>query len=186
MTSNYIRQKLLELIGQNAYKKGDFVLSSGQKSSYYINGKLVSLHPLGARYIGEIMYAMLPADTVAVGGLTLGADPIVSAITVVSAYTDRLVYGLIVRKQVKEHGTGQTIEGCALAPGSRVVVVEDVVTTGASALLAVGRLREAGYRVEDVFALVDREQGARECYAQAGLKLQALFTISEIMAQFPD
>lgn len=131
------------------------------------------------------MFSMLPADTVGVGGLTLGADPIVSAITVVSAYTDRLIYGLIVRKQVKEHGTGQTIEGCILPPGSRVVVVEDVVTTGASALLAVERLRAAGYRVEDVFALVDREQGAAESYGEAGLRLQALFTIGEIMSHFP-
>ncbi len=185
MTFAANRQKLLELIGQYAYKKGDFVLSSGQKSSYYINGKLVSLHPLGARYIGEMMYALLPADTVAVGGLTLGADPIVAAITVVSAYRERLIYGLIVRKQVKEHGTGQTIEGWQLPPDSRVVVVEDVVTTGASALLAAERLRSAGYRVEDVLAIVDREQGAAERYAQAGLRLQALFRISEIQSQFP-
>lgn len=185
MTFDYNRPRLLELIGQIAYKKGDFVLSSGQKSSYYINGKLVSLHPLGARYIGEMMHALLPPDTIAVGGLTLGADPIVAAITVISAFTDRPVYGLIVRKQVKEHGTGQTIEGMQLPVGSRVVVVEDVVTTGASALLAAERLRGAGYRVEDVLAIVDREQGAGERYEQEGLKLRSLFTISEIRAQFP-
>ncbi|MCS6960754.1 MAG: orotate phosphoribosyltransferase [Pseudanabaenaceae cyanobacterium SKYGB_i_bin29] len=185
MTLDENRAQLLELIGKLAYKKGDFVLSSGQKSSYYINGKLVTLHPQGARYIGEIMHALLPPDTVAVGGLTLGADPIVSAITVVSAYTDRPVYGLIVRKQAKEHGTGQTIEGCSLPPGSRVVVVEDVVTTGASALWAVHQLRGAGYRVEDVFAIVDRQEGAAERFAQEGLQLHALFTIEEIQALFP-
>lgn len=108
-----------------------------------------------------------------------------AAITVISAFTDRPVYGLIVRKQVKDHGTGQTIEGMQLPAGSRVVVVEDVVTTGASALLAAERLRGAGYRVEDVLAIVDREQGAGERYEQEGLKLRSLFTISEIRAQFP-
>ncbi|HAA27746.1 MAG TPA: orotate phosphoribosyltransferase [Cyanobacteria bacterium UBA8553] len=178
------RQLLLELFCQLAYKEGDFVLSSGQQSSYYINGKQVTLHPQGALAIGRLLLSQLPMDTEAVAGLTLGADPIVSAVSVVSALENRPIPALIVRKESKGHGTMAYIEGPSLPAGAKVVVLEDVVTTGQSAMKAVDRLREAGYSVEQVIALVDREQGGAEFYQSAKLKFEAVFSIQEIQKYF--
>ncbi len=175
-----LRQQLLDLFCNLAYQSGDFVLSSGQRSSYYINGKLVTLHPQGALLIGRILLSMLPMDTVAVAGLTLGADPIVSAVSVVSAIENRPLPALIIRKEAKGHGTKAYIEGPNLAAGAKVVVLEDVVTTGQSAMKAVERLRGAGYSVEQVISLVDREQGGAEFYQSVGLKFEAVFSIREI------
>jgi len=179
-----LRQLLLELFVKLAYKEGDFVLSSGQRSSYYINGKQVTLHPQGALAVGRLLLSMLPADTQAVAGLTLGADPIVSAVTVVSAYENQPIPGLIIRKEPKGHGTRAYIEGPLLPAGAKVVVLEDVVTTGQSALKAVERLQQAGYTVEEIISLVDRQQGGSELYQQQGLKFQALFTIEDIQQQY--
>ena len=175
-----LRQLLLDLFCQLAYQEGDFVLSSGQRSAYYINGKQVTLHPQGALAIGRILLSQLSTDTQAVAGLTLGADPIVTAVSVVSAYENRPIPGLIVRKEAKGHGTMAYIEGPSLAPGSSVVVLEDVVTTGQSALKAVERLQQAGYSVKQVIALVDRQQGGAELYKSSGLKFQSVFSISQI------
>ncbi|NEP07231.1 MAG: orotate phosphoribosyltransferase [Okeania sp. SIO2G4] len=175
-----IKQELLDLLCNLAYREGDFVLSSGQRSSYYINGKYVTLHPQGALAIGRLLLSMLPEDTQGVAGLTLGADPIVTAVSVVSAYENRPIPALIIRKQAKGHGTMAYIEGPSLEANARVVVLEDVVTTGASAMLAVNRLREASYQVHRVFALVDREQGGRELYQKEGLQFESIFTISEL------
>ncbi len=180
-----LRQHLLDLFSQLAYREGDFVLSSGQRSSYYINGKQVTLHPQGALAMGRLILPWLPADTQAVAGLTLGADPMVTAVSVVSAYENRPVAALIVRKESKGHGTMAYIEGGGGLPtGAKVVVLEDVVTTGQSAMKAVERLQDAGYNVEQIIALVDRQQGGGELYQSAGLKFQALFTIQEIQARY--
>lgn len=179
-----LRQQLLDLFCQLAYKEGDFVLSSGQRSSYYINGKLVTLHPQGALAIGRLLLSQLPTDTLAVAGLTLGADPIVSAVSVVSAIENRPIPGLIIRKEAKGHGTRAYIEGPSLPDGAIVVVLEDVVTTGQSAMKAVERLREAGYKVEEVISLVDRKQGGAKLYESKGLKFQTLFSIEEIQARY--
>lgn len=178
------RQFLLDLLCQLAYKEGDFVLSSGQRSSYYINGKQVTLHPQGALAIGRLLLSSLPFDTDAVAGLTLGADPIVSAVSVVSALENRPIPALIIRKEAKGHGTMAYIEGPSLSAGARVVVLEDVVTTGQSALKAVERLKDAGYSVEQVMALVDRQQGGAELYESSGLKFQTLFTIQQLQLRY--
>lgn len=175
-----LRQQLLDYLCQLAYREGDFILSSGQPSSYYIDGKQISLHPQGALAIGRLLLSMLPPDTEAVAGLTLGADPIVTAVSVVSVYENRPIPAFIVRKEAKGHGTRAYIEGPPLTAGAKVVVLEDVVTTGASAMKAVNRLRDAGYSVEMAIALVDREQGAAEFYQQEKLKFEAVFKISEI------
>src|SRR4028119_1349792 len=143
-----LRQLLLDLFCQLAYKEGDFVLSSGKSSSHYINGKQVTLHPQGALAVGRLLLSHLPTDTDAVAGLTLGADPLVSAVRVVSAYENRPIPALIVRKESKGHGTMAYIEGPSLPQGAKVVVLEDVVTTGQSAMKAVERLRAAGSTVE--------------------------------------
>lgn len=176
------RQQLLDLLVTYAYKEGDFLLSSGQRSSYYINGKLVTLRAEGAWLLGHLLLDRLPNGTAAVAGLTLGADPIVSAVSVVSAYRQQPIPALIVRKEAKGHGTQAYIEGPSLEAGSPVVVLEDVVTTGKSAWLAVERLRDAGYIVDRVLALVDRQQGGAEFYAERGLGFEALFTIGDLQA----
>lgn len=178
------RQFLLDLFCQLAYKEGDFVLSSGQRSSYYINGKQVTLHPQGALAVGRLLLSLLPIDTQAVAGLTLGADPIVSAVSVVSALENRPIPALIIRKEAKGHGTMAYIEGPSLPAGAKVVVLEDVVTTGKSAMKAVERLREAGYSVEQVISIVDRQQGGAEFYQSVGLKFQTVFSIEEIQERW--
>jgi orotate phosphoribosyltransferase len=177
-----LRHQLLNLLCAVAYKEGDFTLSSGQKSTYYINGKEVTLHAEGGVGVGRILLPLIPADTVGVAGLTLGADPIVAATSVVAVYEGRSLTPLIVRKEAKGHGTQVYIEGPTLAPGSPVVVLEDVVTTGQSAMKAVDRLRAAGYRVDRVVTLIDREQGGAAFYAEQGLEFDRVFTIRDLQA----
>jgi orotate phosphoribosyltransferase len=168
-----LRLHLLDLFCTLAYREGDFTLSSGQKSTYYINGKQVTLHPAGAIAVGRLLLPLLPNPIHAVAGLTLGADPIVTAVSVVGAYENRSIAALIVRKEAKGHGTQAYIEGPALPVRSTVVVLEDVE-----------RLRDAGYVVNQVIALVDRQQGGAELYQQQGLQFQTLFTITEIQKRW--
>ncbi|MEM6448753.1 MAG: orotate phosphoribosyltransferase [Cyanobacteria bacterium P01_D01_bin.105] len=177
-----VRTALLNLICDVAYKEGDFTLSSGKKSTYYINGKQVTLHAEGALMVARLLLDMLPSGTVGVGGLTLGADPMVSAVSIAGAYENKPVTPLIIRKEAKGHGTRAYIEGPELPQGSRITVLEDVVTTGASAMKAVERLQSAGYVVKDILALVDRQQGGSELYAKAGLNFQPIFTIEVLQA----
>lgn len=179
-----LRQILLDLIVKYAYVEGDFTLSSGAKSSYYINCKPVTLKAEGALALGRLMLQLLPEDTSAVAGLTLGADPMVSAVSVVSAYENNPLPALIIRKKPKGHGTKAYIEGPSLAVGAKIVVLEDVVTTGGSALTAVERLRDAGYEVTQILSLVDREQGGRELYQSQDIKFETLFSIPEIQRQY--
>ncbi|WP_051463859.1 orotate phosphoribosyltransferase [Leptolyngbya sp. PCC 6406] len=179
-----LRDRLLDLICQTAYKEGDFVLSSGQASAYYINGKQVTLHPAGGVMVGRLLLAALPPTVTAVAGLTLGADPLVTAVSIVGFYEGRSITPLIVRKETKGHGTRAYIEGPALPEGTPVTVLEDVVTTGQSAWKAVERLRLAGYQVETVLALVDRQQGGAEFYRQQGLNFRALFGIRDLQAHY--
>ncbi|WP_414529420.1 orotate phosphoribosyltransferase [Nodularia chucula] len=181
-----LRHKLLDLFCQLAYQEGDFVLSSGQSSSYYINGKQVTLHPQGALAIGRILLSLIPSDTKAVAGLTLGADPIVSAVSVVSAYENRPLPALIIRKEAKGHGTMAYIEGPNLPTGAKIIVLEDVVTTGKSAMKAVERLREAGYTVDTVISLIDRLQGGAEFYQSVGLNFEAVFTINDLQKRYQE
>ncbi len=177
-----LRQMLLELICEVAYKEGDFTLSSGKKSDYYINGKQVTLHAQGGLMVARLLLDMLPEGTVGVGGLTLGADPMVSAVSIAGAYEGKPVTPLIIRKEAKGHGTQAYIEGPTLPEGSAVVILEDVVTTGASAMKAVDRLRAAGYVVNKILSLVDRQQGGRKLYEEAGLSFRPIFTIDQIKA----
>jgi orotate phosphoribosyltransferase len=179
-----LKNLLLDLLVKNAYKEGDFTLSSGQKSSYYINGKQVTLDPQGALLVGRLFLSMLAKDTNGVAGLTLGADPIVTAVTVVSAYENRNIPALIIRKEAKGHGTQAYIEGLTLPQGAKIVVLEDVVTTGKSALIAVQRLKDAGYKVEEIIALVDRQQGGAQLYESKGLKFNSIFTIEDLQQRY--
>lgn len=178
------REILLDLFARFAYQEGDFLLSSGQKSSFYLNGKQVTLRANGALCVGKLLFSLLSNDVEAVAGLTLGADPIVTAVSVVSALENRPVSALIIRKEAKGHGTKAYIEGPNLNKNAKVVVLEDVVTTGKSAMLAVERLRDAGYQVEEVISLVDRQAGGDEFYQSQGLKFQSIFTLSQIQEHF--
>jgi orotate phosphoribosyltransferase len=177
-----LRFQLLNLLCAVAYKEGDFLLSSGQRSTYYINGKQVTLHAQGGTGVGRILLPLVPADTVGVAGLTLGADPIVTATSVAALYEGRSLTPLIVRKEAKGHGTQAYIEGPTLPEGSSVVVLEDVVTTGKSAMQAVERLRGAGYKVDRIVTLIDRQQGGAEFYASQGLAFDTVFTIADLQA----
>ncbi|MBE9108347.1 orotate phosphoribosyltransferase [Nodosilinea sp. LEGE 07298] len=179
-----LRSPLLDLFCQGAYQEGDFVLTSGQRSTYYINGKLVTLHPQGSLMVGRLLLDLVPAETTAVAGLTLGADPLVTAVSLVGLYNERTLFPLIIRKEAKGHGTRAYIEGITLPPGSAVTVLEDVVTTGQSALKAVDRLQSAGYQVDQILALVDRQQGGAELYQSQNLPFKALFTIQDIQAHW--
>ncbi|MEO0739361.1 MAG: orotate phosphoribosyltransferase [Cyanobacteria bacterium J06649_12] len=181
-----VKQQLLDLICTDAYKEGNFVLSSGQQSTYYINGKLVTLHPQGGQMVGRVMLDYIDDSVVGVGGLTLGADPIVTAVSVVAAYEGRSITPLIVRKEAKGHGTQAYIEGPVLPAESNVVILEDVVTTGQSAMKAITRLRAAGYAVNQVISLVDRQQGGAEYYIQENIDFKAVYTISEIQARWQE
>ncbi len=185
-TPSEVRDELLTLLCQVAYKEGDFLLSSGQRSTYYINGKQVTLHPEGGLAVGRVLLSLVPAETIAVAGLTLGADPIVTATSVVAAYEGRSLTALIVRKEAKGHGTQAYIEGPTLPEGSPVVVLEDVVTTGQSAMKAVERLRGAGYVVNQILTLVDRQQGGAEYYAAQGIEFQAVYTIEDLQKRWKE
>jgi orotate phosphoribosyltransferase len=178
-----VRDYLLTLLCQLAYQEGDFVLSSGQRSSYYINCKPVTLHPYGALATGRLLLPLLAKGTQGVAGLTLGADPIVASVAVVSAYEQQPVIALIVRKETKGHGTQAYIEGPVVA-GALIAVLEDVVTTGQSALTAVQRLQDAGYVVNQIISVVDRQQGGAELYAKEGLDFTTIFNISDLQTKY--
>jgi orotate phosphoribosyltransferase len=176
------RQLLLERLAERAYRHGNFTLASGRSSNHYVNCKPVSLSGEGLALLGEQLLAEVEADAVAVAGLTLGADPLVSAVALQAALTGRLLDALIVRKEAKGHGTGAWLEGPLPPAGSTITVLEDVVTTGGSSLKAVTQLRQAGYRVNRVVAIVDRQEGGLEAMTAADLELRSLFQLEEIAA----
>lgn len=176
------RRLLLQLLGERAYRHGQFTLASGRSSDHYVNCKPVSLSGVGLALLGSLLLDPVEPDAVAVAGLTLGADPLVSAVALQAALAGRSLDALIVRKEAKGHGTGAWLEGPLPAPGSRITVLEDVVTTGGSALKAVRQLQEAGYVVERVVAIVDRQEGGAEAMVAAGLDLRSLFLLEEVAA----
>ena len=178
-----MRDELLGLLKDLAYKKGEFKLSSGKTSEHYVNCKPVTLTGRGLTLASVILLSAIEEDSKAVGGLTLGADPLVSGMAVVSALDRATMDALIVRKEPKGHGTGAWIEGPELPEGTKVTVVEDVITTGGSAIKAVKRLRDAGYKVERVVSIVDRQEDGEADTAMklTGLELHSIFKLEELM-----
>ena len=176
------RQRLLQLLAERAYRHGSFTLASGRSSDHYVNCKPVSLSGEGLALLSARMLELVEPEAVAVAGLTLGADPLVSGVAQAAALTGRPLDALIVRKEAKGHGTGAWLEGPLPAAGSRITVLEDVVTTGGSSLKAVKQLREAGYTVERVVTIVDRQEGGLEAMTAAGLELHSLFQLEEVAA----
>ncbi len=177
--------RLLQIIKEKSYEKKEVTLASGKKSDFYIDCRQTTLHPEGAYLVGKILYDMvkgLGSVVAAVGGPTMGADPIVTAIAVVSQLEGNPLPAFIVRKEPKKHGLGQWIEGKKnIANGAKVAIVEDVVTTGGSSVQAVKRAEEEGLKVVAVFAVVDREEGGGEKIKQAGYDFQAIFTKNDIV-----
>ena len=175
-----MKEELLELLKKYAYKKGEFKLSSGKTSEHYVNCKPVTLTGRGLTLSSLLL--LKEVETSYVGGLTLGADPLVSGVALVSALDSRLVNGLIVRKEAKGHGTQAYIEGLLPPEGTKITVLEDVITTGGSAIKAATRLRDAGYVVGRVVAIVDRQEDkeADEFMESVNLELRSLFTLDEI------
>jgi len=178
-----LREELLALLREKSYEERPVTLVSGRKSNFYVDGKQTSLHPRGAYLIGRLFWERLvafgPVD--AVGGPTLGADPLTAATILVAGLEGQGIPGFIVRKEPKGHGTQSWIEGRRnLEPGFRVVILEDVVTTGGSSLKAVERVEDEGYRVLGVLALVDREEGGREALEGRGYRFEALFTKADV------
>ena len=176
------RERLLELIKTKALEIRKVILSSGRTSDYYVDCKRVTLSSEGAHLCAKLMLEKIQPDIVAVGGLTLGADPIVASITILSHLGGRGLSGIIVRKEPKKHGTMSYVEGPTLQTGAKVAVVEDVVTSGASLLLAIERITAAGYQVTQALALLDRQEGGREAILAKGFVLQALFCRDDFIA----
>ena len=179
--------RLVTLLAQRSARRGHFVLSSGRTSTLYIDARLTTMSPEGLATIGPLALDTLRTsgwNVRAVGGLTLGADPIAYAVSYASMLAGAPVRAFTVRKEAKAHGTGKVIEG-PFESGDRVAIIEDVITTGASALRAADAVRAAGGDIAGVLALVAREEGGREAIEAAGLPVIAMTTASEILPLIP-
>ena len=176
----YDKEHLRSLILEKALKFGNFTLASGKKGTYYLDCRQITLDSVGAKLIGEGILELLQLGVMpqAVGGMSIGADPITAAVITVAAYQNIPLKGFMVRKQSKGHGTNQFVEG-PITAGDRVVVVEDVVTTGGSALEAIEKVESLGVTVEGVIAIIDRLEGGREQFLLQGYTLHSLFTIRD-------
>jgi orotate phosphoribosyltransferase len=179
------RAALLQLLRTHSYAERDVVLSSGQKSDFYIDCKQTVLRGRGHTLVGVCLHHLLQhAESIphdAVGGLTMGADPLSSALSLWSDLQGRELPAIYIRKEAKGHGTGAFLEGTSAVPvGARVVVVEDVVTTGNASLTAITRLRAHGYVVDTALAVLDREAGGREALAAQGVVMHAVFGVNDV------
>ena len=178
---------LIALLAERSAKRGQFTLASGKQSAFYIDARLTTMSPDGLSIIGPLALSVLRETdwrVDAIGGLTLGADPISYAISYASAKSDHPLRAFTVRKEAKGHGTGRLLEG-PFRQGDRVAVIEDVITTGGSALRAIDAVRAAGGVVAGVLALVDREEGGRQAIEGAEVPVVALATAGQIMSVLP-
>lgn len=180
------RSRLLELLVKHAFAKKRIVLASGRESDFYVDCRAVALSAEGHALIGRLMLAKareLEPELAAVGGLTMGADPLASAVSLTSFFDGPPVGAFLIRKEPKDHGTGKVCEGLQLLPpNARAVILEDVVTTGGSSLKAVESARKEGLGISSIVALVDRDEGGRQNLEAAGLRVVSLFTRSDFPA----
>ncbi len=182
----YDKILLQSLILENALKFGDFTLASGKKAKFYLDCRQITLDSVSVKLVGEGMLELLRNDVAngganmpkAVGGMAIGADPITAAVITVAAYENVPLKGFMVRKESKSHGTQKFVEG-PIEPGDHVVIVEDVVTTGGSSLLAIERVEAVGAVVDGVLAIIDRLEGGRENFEAKGYPLRTLFTVRD-------
>jgi orotate phosphoribosyltransferase len=181
-------ERLARMLAKLSARRGRFTLASGRESDLYIDARMTTMSPEGLALIGPLGLAAIReagwnADSV--GGLTLGADPVSYAMAYASVSDGPLVRAFTVRKEAKAHGTGKRVEG-PFRQGDSVVVIEDVITTGGSALKAIEALREAGAEVLGVLAVVDREEGGREAIEKSGLAVRALARAGDVLRYLPD
>lgn len=180
-----VKTELKAIIKEMSYEEREVTLASGRKSNFYFDGKQTTLHAEGGLLVGKAFYEevkQFPGPIHGVGGLTMGADPIATATSIAAHLEGDDMHAFIIRKEPKGHGTGQWLEGRKnLPPGSRVVIVEDVTTTGGSSMQAVERAREEGLEVVGIVTLVDREEGARDNIEGEGVALRAVFTRTEVV-----
>jgi orotate phosphoribosyltransferase len=179
------REELIQLFHARALKFGDFTLASGKKSKYYLDGKQITLHAHGLRQVSEGLLELLAdVEFDAIGGMSIGADPIIGGVLTVAAEQGRKMLGVMVRKEAKEHGTQKFIEG-PVEPGMKVVVIDDVVTTGGSSLLAVDRIQQFGCEVVLVVGIVDRMEGGAANFAARNLPFRSLLSIQDFGIEPP-
>lgn len=183
-----MKERLIEIVIERSFKYSDnppFTLVSGRKSNYYFNCKPTTLDPEGMNLIGEILFWMLKdSDVTAAGGLTLGADPIANALSVISFQKGKPIKSFIVRKDIKDHGIKNAIEG-NVQSGEKVVIIDDVITTGGSTITAISRAREAGLIADMAIVLIDREEeNGRQNIEAQGLPVKAVLTRTEIMSRY--
>lgn len=181
---NDLKAKLARHLMALSYAQGEVTLTSGRKSDYYFDCKQTALHPEGGYLIGKLFLELLKGSGAqGVAGMTLGADPLVAAVSVLSHLEGCPLPGMIIRKASKGHGTNQYLEGLKnFQPGATVALLEDVVTTGGTLKTSAERLRAAGFSVGSVLCVLDREEGGRELLSQAGLDLTPIFTRNELLA----
>ncbi len=179
------RQRLKELLLEKSYREGTFTLTSGKTSDFYIDGKQTTLDAEGGYLCGRLLYELIkdnPKPIDAVGGMTLGADPLVTAASIVSYLDNDPIPAFIVRKEAKGHGTGNYIEGKKnLRPGCRVALMEDVVTTGGTLIQVIKRVENEGFQVGLIVTVVDRQEGGAETLKKAGYPLKAIFTRQQLI-----
>jgi len=180
------KQQLKKILLDKSYRKGSFTLTSGKTSDFYVDGKQTTLDAEGSYLCGKLLFDLIlqEAEPIhAVGGMTLGADPLVTAVSIVSFLEKDPIPAFIVRKEAKGHGTGNYIEGLKnMEQGCRVALVEDVVTTGGTLLQVIDRVEAAGFVVGLVVTIVDRQEGGAEMLAEKGYPLKALFTRQELLS----
>ena len=178
---NLNKAKLLKHLIEKSYKKGDFTLASGKKSSHYLNCKPVSLNGAGLQLISHLFLELMDSRSKAVAGLTLGADPLVSGLIVTAASNGIDIDALIIRKEIKNYGTKAGIEGPKLEEGTLVTVLEDVVTTAGSAIKVIKKLRENNFVIKEVLSIIDREDGGYEALKEENIQLKSLFSIKDFI-----
>jgi len=181
------RQRLKEILLEKSYKKGTFTLTSGKTSDFYIDGKQTTLSAEGSYLCGKLLFELIKKNETkidAVGGMTLGADPLVTAVSIASFLDNAPIPAFIVRKEAKGHGTGNYIEGLKNMPeGCTVALLEDVVTTGGTLLQVIERVESAGFKVGLVATVVERQEGGAEALEKAGYKLNAVFTREDLLSE---
>lgn len=180
--SDIHKQRLKKILQEKSILRGDFTLASGKKSTYYIDARLTTLDAEGVNLIGKILLEEIKKDSSinAVGGPTMGADPIVGSVLALSQESGTPLPGFLVRKQEKDHGTGKLVEG-NLKEGDVVAMFEDVVTTGGSVIKAINAVKDSGAEVKKLYVIVDREEGAKSKFEEMGVQFYSIFQISDLL-----
>lgn len=179
-----MRDRLLSLLREHSYAEGDFLLASGRRSRFYVDVRRTALTAEGATLIGELLLDRIEAEAWAcdgAGGMTLGADPLTTAVGIASWRRGTPLSSFIVRKAPKDHGAGKQVEVAGTLPeGAKVVVLDDTVTTGGSTVKAIEAMRRAGYQVVGALCLVDREEGGAAALEAAGVPFASVFTVADL------